>query len=160
MNASGMSIIVKTVARWLKGFILLYGIYIVLNGHLTPGGGFAGGVIIACGFILLTLAGGEVYGLTFFSRRMSSTLDSVGLLAFVTIAWMATWWASGVFFQNVIPTPADAQFSLFSGGTIMASNMALGLKVASSLFLVFTVMAALRLVGGPDDGPDEEEGEA
>ena len=51
----GMGIIVKTVARWLKGFILLYGIYLVLYGHLTPGGGFAGGVVIACAFILLTM---------------------------------------------------------------------------------------------------------
>ncbi len=52
----GMSLIVKTVNRWLKGFILLFGIYLVLYGHLTPGGGFPGGVVIACAFMLITLA--------------------------------------------------------------------------------------------------------
>lgn len=43
----GMTLIVKTVTRLTLGFILLYGIYISLNGHISPGGGFAGGVIVA-----------------------------------------------------------------------------------------------------------------
>ena len=40
----GMTVIVKTVTRWVKVFIFLYGIYIIITGHLSPGGGFAGGV--------------------------------------------------------------------------------------------------------------------
>ncbi len=67
-----MSMIVKTVARWLKGPILLFGIYIVLYGHITPGGGFGGGVIIACAFILITLALGEKNGLDVFSKGLAS----------------------------------------------------------------------------------------
>ena len=43
-SRDGMSLIVRTICRWLKGFILLYGIHIILYGHLTPGGGFAGGI--------------------------------------------------------------------------------------------------------------------
>ena len=46
----GMSLIVKTITRLTVGLILLFGIYIVLHGHLSPGGGFAGGVIIALSF--------------------------------------------------------------------------------------------------------------
>ena len=64
----GMSMIVRTVTRWLKGPILLFGIYIVLYGHITPGGGFGGGVIIACSFILITLALGEKMVWTFSAR--------------------------------------------------------------------------------------------
>ena len=52
----GMTLIVKTVTRWVKVFIFQYGIYVIITGHLAPGGGFAGGVIIACSYILLTLA--------------------------------------------------------------------------------------------------------
>jgi len=146
----GMGMIVKTVARWLKGFILLYGIYIVLNGHITPGGGFAGGVIIACAFVMLTLAGGDQHGLQFFPQRAASSLDSIGLLIFLVVGWLGTWWASGMFFENFIATPSDARFELFSAGTIPISNIGLGLKVASSLFLVFTVLAALRLTAHDD----------
>lgn len=46
-NEQGMTLIVKTVTRLTIGLILMYGIYITLHGHLGPGGGFAGGVIVA-----------------------------------------------------------------------------------------------------------------
>ena len=147
----GMGIIVKTVTRWLKGFILLYGVYLVLYGHLTPGGGFAGGVVIASAFILLTLAGGAESGQRFFTVECASTLDGVGLLAFLLLAVLGAWWAGGYFFENFIETPEAQRFALFSGGIIPAANIALGLKVASSLFLVFAVLAGLRIAKRSDD---------
>jgi len=55
----GMSLIVKTVTKLTLGFILLYGIYIALTGHLSPGGGFAGGVIVALSFVHIMLAFGK-----------------------------------------------------------------------------------------------------
>ena len=142
----GMGEIVQTSARWLRGFILTYGIYVILYGHVTPGGGFAGGVVIACGFILLTLAGGETLGLSHFSRRAASTFDSVGVLLFLTLACAGMGWGGGAFFRNFIDTPEAARFTLLSGGFIPLSNIGLGLKVASSLFLAFTVLAAFRIV--------------
>jgi len=57
----GMTVIVKTVSSWVKVLIFLFGIYIVLFGHLTPGGGFAGGVILACSYVLLLLAYGREF---------------------------------------------------------------------------------------------------
>ena len=85
-TTSGMSPIVRTVCGWLKGFILLYGIYIVVYGHLTPGGGFAGGVIAACAFVLILLAEGPTAALSTFSRRAASTFDSMGVLVFWGLA--------------------------------------------------------------------------
>lgn len=55
----GMTLIVKTVTRLTLGFILLYGIYIAMNGHIGPGGGFAGGVIVALSFVHIMLAFGK-----------------------------------------------------------------------------------------------------
>ncbi len=54
-----MTLIVKTVTRLTLGFILLYGIYIALNGHIGPGGGFAGGVIVALSLVHIMLAFGK-----------------------------------------------------------------------------------------------------
>ncbi len=152
----GLGEIVQTVARWLGGLILVYGIYIVLYGHVTPGGGFAGGVIIACGFILQTLAGGPKPGLSQFRRSAASVLDSAGVLLFLALAWMGMWRARGAFFQNFIATPEEAHFTLFSGGIMPIANIGLGLKVASSLFLVFTVLAAFR-IGAARGKPEEED---
>ncbi len=151
----GMGEIVRTVARWLNGFILTYGIYIVLYGHITPGGGFAGGVIIACGFILLTLAGGQEHGLSFFSKRAASALDSIGVLLFLALALIGIG-ATGTFLENFIGTSERARFTLFSGGIMPIANIGLGLKVASSLFLAFTVLAAFQILPG-SSGEEKED---
>lgn len=144
-EGNGMSMIVKTVTRWLKGPVLMFGIYLVLYGHITPGGGFGGGVVIASAFILITLAMGQVAGLQTFSKAVASRLDTVGLLIFLALGWLGTWWAGGYFFENFVSTPEAAQFTLISGGTMPMANLALGLKVASALFLVFTVLTAFHI---------------
>lgn len=152
----GMGEIVQTAARWLRAPILIYGLYVVLYGHVTPGGGFAGGVIIACGFILATLAGGKAAGQIGSIKKAASFFDSAGVLLFLALAAMGMWWANGAFFQNFIATPEDARFTLFSGGTIPIANIGLGLKVASALFLAFAALAAIR-IGTSRDKPDQEE---
>lgn len=160
VRTPGMSMIVRTVTRWLKGPIMLFGIYLVLYGHITPGGGFGGGVIIASAFILVMLALGSEHGLAIFSKGAASKLDSVGLLMFLVIGWLGTWFAGGYFFKNLVETPAEAHFMLFSGGSMPMMNIALGLKVASALFLVFTVLTALHIAtgdAGGEAGAEEEE---
>lgn len=149
----GMDVIVRTSARWLKGFIVVYGANVVLHGHLGPGGGFAGGVIIACGFMLVCLAGGATQATSVFSRRAASTLDCVGVLVFLALGCIAMARPAGAFLENLIATPETARFELLSGGTIALANVALGLKVASSLFLVFIALAAFRVA---HPGRDEE----
>ena len=59
--------------------------------------------------------------------------------------WLGTWWAGGYFFENFMATPQQSNFTLLSAGTMPILNVALGLKVASALFLVFTVLTGLRI---------------
>ena len=82
----GMSMIVRVVARWLFGLILVYGLAVAVFGHLTPGGGFAGGVILAGGLALAVLAFGAKQGPAGVFRRWAASLDGVGALAFLTLA--------------------------------------------------------------------------
>jgi multicomponent Na+:H+ antiporter subunit B len=140
----GMGEIVQTVARWLRGLILVYGIFVVLYGHLSPGGGFEGGVVIASCFILLTLAGGEQQGQRFLSRRIALAFASAGLLIFLVLALIGMGRTNGAFLQNVIGTSDQAWFTLFSGGVIPLLNVGIGLLVASLLFLVFTSLATVE----------------
>ena len=144
----GMSLIVKTACGWMKGFILLYGIHIILYGHLTPGGGFAGGVIAASAFVLIMLAEGERAGLQTFSRKAASTWDSAGVLLFLTMAVLGLLLA-GTFFVNFWTTDESSHFTLASSGIIPACNIGIGLKVCSSLYLVFVVLTAVRLTSRP-----------
>ncbi|MBI4972564.1 MAG: hypothetical protein HZC16_01960, partial [Candidatus Omnitrophica bacterium] len=95
---AGMTIIVKTITRLTVGLILLYGIYIVLHGHISPGGGFAGGVIIALSFIHLMLAFGKDTALKKLSESWASIIESLGALMFLSIALMG--FLGGYFFFN------------------------------------------------------------
>ncbi|MCK5241716.1 MnhB domain-containing protein [bacterium] len=157
---TGMSLIVKTVCRWLKGFILLFGVYIVLYGHLTPGGGFSGGVIIACAFILIFLAEGKLVETKIFSKNVAGELDSVGILIFWAAA-LTGLFCGGVYFKNFITTAAESHFKLFSSGIIPICNIGIGLKVGASLFVVFVILAAVKIVvpKKSDNINDHEEDE-
>jgi len=133
----GMTLIVKTVVRIVASFIVLYGIYIIFYGHLTPGGGFPGGVIIAGAFILIMLAYGKDVALRRFGDRPASLLDNLGALGFLTIALLGM--TGGYFFLNFIDH--GQPFRLLSAGTLPLSNLAIGIKVFACLYAVFIALA-------------------
>ncbi len=141
----GMTIIVKTISSWVKVLIFLFGIYIILFGHLTPGGGFAGGVILASSYVLLMLAFGRDFVEKNLSLPVASKLDCVGAFAFAVIAILGLV-VGGSFFVNFLYQkylPGEA-LNLISAGTIPLSNIAIGLKVGASLFLVIFVLSVFR----------------
>lgn len=138
----GMTLIVKTISSWVKVLIFLFGIYIVIFGHLTPGGGFAGGIILASSYILLMLAFGREFAEENLSLPLASKLDCAGAFAFVLIAVLGLVFG-GCFFVNFLYQkylPGEA-FQLVSAGTIPLSNIAIGLKVGASLFLIILTLS-------------------
>lgn len=141
-HEKGMSLIVKTITRLTVGLILLYGIYIVLHGHVSPGGGFAGGVIIALSFIHLMLAYGKEVAFKKLSRQAASFLESTGALMFLTIAVLG--FSGGYFFLNFIAK--GEPFRLFSSGIILLCNIAICLKVGAGLFGIFVALVLLKFL--------------
>lgn len=137
----GMSIIVKTITRLTVGLILLYGIYIISHGHVSPGGGFAGGVIIALSFIHLVLAYGKETALKKLSKARASFLENLGAILFLSIALLG--FIGGYFFLNFIPK--GEPFHLFSAGIIPLCNIAISLKVGAGLFAIFIALVLLKL---------------
>ncbi len=140
-DSAGMSLIVKTVTRAMAGLILLYGIYIVIHGHISPGGGFAGGVIVALSFILLMLAFGKDLALKKVSAPMASLFESIGAVIFLAIALAG--FTGGYFFLNFF-TDKGKPFTLFSAGIIPLCNIAISLKVGAGLFAIFIVLVVLK----------------
>ncbi|MBP7087985.1 MAG: hypothetical protein KBB01_01660 [Candidatus Omnitrophica bacterium] len=138
----GMSLVVKRITRYTVGLILLYGIYIVLHGHLTPGGGFAGGVIIALSFIHLVLAFGKEEAKKSISPDAISLGESLGAIFFLAIGLIGL--SGGSFFFNFFLNKGEP-FKLLSAGTIPLSNIAIGLKVGTGLFAIFTALSVFRI---------------
>jgi multicomponent Na+:H+ antiporter subunit B len=139
-HESGMSLIVKTITRLTIGLILLFGIYIVLHGHLSPGGGFAGGVIVALAFVHLMLAFGKDALAAKISKNMASNLESIGALMFLSIALLG--FLGGSFFLNILGK--GKAFNLFSAGMIPLSNIAISLKVGVGLLAIFLALVILE----------------
>ena len=134
-----MTIIVQKVTQIMCGIIFLYGIYIILHGHLTPGGGFAGGAIVAGSFILLVIAfGSETLALKK-EETGSSILESSAILVFLAIAAAGLLIGGvGVFFVNFLPRGTVGM--LISAGTIPLFNIAVGIEVAAALLTVFLAL--------------------
>lgn len=140
-NQKGMTLIVRSICRLIAGLIFLYGIYIVAHGHLTPGGGFAGGVIIAGAFVLLVLALGSDETSSEIRKWRSSVGESLGILAFWLLALLGFLWVK-VFFFNFLGK--GRPFHLFSAGIIPLCNLGIGVEVASALFAIFLVLAVFK----------------
>jgi multicomponent Na+:H+ antiporter subunit B len=66
-------VIVKTLARVLAPFIMVYALYVIMHGHHSPGGGFQGGVILAASFVLLAIS----HGLDKIRDRLPETVASI-----------------------------------------------------------------------------------
>jgi multisubunit Na+/H+ antiporter MnhB subunit len=146
----GMTLIAKTVTNCLISVIAMFGAYIAFYGHLTPGGGFAGGVIIACAFILLMLSHSKSVSLKKFPDLAASLLDNIGALSFVLIGLLG--YIGGAFFFNFIKK--DEPFGLLSAGTILFSNISILIKVMAGLFAVFV---GLSIWGRIVSDSDKEE---
>lgn len=143
---NGMTLIVKVVTRLTVGLILIFGIYIMLHGHLTPGGGFAGGVIIALSFIHMMLAFGRETALKKMSKSVASYFESIGALMFLIVALIG--FAGGYFFLNIFHYEGQEKFTLFSSGSILLSNIAICLKVGAGLFAIFMAIVFFKIDTG------------
>ncbi len=113
--------------------ILLFGIYVFIHGHLTPGGGFPGGAIIASGILGLFL-GKQGYspnksGLTIFESLSGMAYVVIGIIGLI---------GEKSFLANFLPTGTIGD--LFSAGFIALIYIAIGMKVGSELSAVTNAM--------------------
>ncbi|MDQ3752674.1 MAG: sodium:proton antiporter [Actinomycetota bacterium] len=124
---------VRVFGLALIGPTVLFGLYVVSHGHLTPGGGFQGGVVLATAALLVYLAG--EYGAL---RRVSPEsvtefAESVGVGAYAAIGFLGLL-TGQAFLTNVLPLGMPGQLN--SSGTILLINLAVGVAVAGGFSLI------------------------
>lgn len=122
--------IVETATQLLLPMVILFGIYVFLNGHLSPGGGFQGGAIIASGTMFLLLALPESH----ISRLMIAITESLSGFSYVVIGVLGVILAGG-FLDNRI-MELGTYGDLFSAGAIPLIYVFVGLKVGFELSAV------------------------
>lgn len=119
--------ILRSGSMFLFPLILLFGVYIFLHGHLTPGGGFQGGVLIATAMVLLLLSG--------VSDKINSggmhLLESLSGTVYVLLGLLGLLLAAGFLDSRFLPAGETGR--LFSAGAIPLIYTLIGLKVGAEL---------------------------
>ena len=144
MDNKEKDIIIKTCSSITLPLASLLGIYIVLHGHLSPGGGFKGGVIIASAVLIFYLSYGREKTLNIFNKNKLSKVEELGALTFIFVASLGIIYGVS-FFTNVLSKGALG--NVFSSGTIFFMNFAVGYKVLAGISVLILVMISC-LKGG------------
>src|SRR5947207_5589547 len=126
----------------LRGFALVFiammlavGGYIVLHGHLTPGGGFQGGVILASGAFIVFVAGEYVALKRIAPHRIVEAGEAAGAAGYALVGVGGLVFA-GVFFKNFLHLGKPGE--LLSAGTILISNIAVAAEVAGAFLVIWS----------------------
>ena len=148
-----MSQILKLIALPISIIIICLGIMTILGGHITPGGGFQGGAMIASGVILSVLVYGIGNSPMEFSHTYIEVFESVGALGFIVLGLVGLF-AGGFFLYNVgadilniVPASIQTIFhypDTTNAGIIPYLNIFVGLKIFAGLSAIVIAFAGFK----------------
>ena len=137
----GSSKIIKTIAQKLFPFIVLFGFYLISHGHLSPGGGFQGGVVLGTAIILLALSHSIEQTEKKFKSRLLNMLEKLGILTLIFLGFLGIFF--GYFFlSNFLPLGKPGQIA--SSGLMLLFNIAIGIKIAAGVSVIFYALVRYR----------------
>jgi len=137
----GSSKIIKTIAQKLFPFIVLFGFYLISHGHLSPGGGFQGGVVLGTAIILLALSHSIEQTEKKFKSRWLNMLEKLGILTLFFLGFLGIFFGYS-FLSNFMPLGKPGQIA--SGGLMLFFNIAIGIKVAAGVSVIFYALVRYR----------------
>lgn len=147
---SEMSKIVRTLSNITFPFMMVFGLYVIAHGHLTPGGGFQGGAVAASGCAMLIVAYGSTWVFEKIKVSRLSAFESLGALGFIGVAFFGLIFG-GYFFNNflvrtgilfnIVPKTGFTGSEFNTAGVLPLMNFAVGVKVIAGIFAIVVVMA-------------------
>lgn len=124
-QAAGPGELLQTGTRMLLPLIALFGAYVIANGHLSPGGGFQGGAVLATG-VLLSLIGGRGRAI---GHDLIARIEALSGLGYVAIGLAGLLFAGG--FLDTAVLPLGRFGAMLSAGAIPLISVLIGLKVGA-----------------------------
>ena len=119
--------LLKIAVDILFPLIILFGFYVIIHGHLSPGGGFQGGVIIASAFLLMFLAKNNDFSLNHKIITLAESMSGAGFILLGVLGLLFT----DRFFGNFLAL--GNMGDLFSGGIIPLIYIFVGIKVSAEI---------------------------
>lgn len=129
-------LILQMAARILVPIIIIFGIYVILNGHISPGGGFSGGAIIGAGLILYLNAFGFEKTEKFFTEKTYKWV-SFSALTFYCLAKTYSFYCGAHHLESGIPLGTPG--AILSSGLILPLNICVGMVVACTMYAFFAL---------------------
>jgi multicomponent Na+:H+ antiporter subunit B len=136
----------KLASLILIPLLVAFGFYVVLHGHLTPGGGFQGGVVLAAGPIAILLAGRYLSMKAVAPKALLESSDAIGAASYAMIGVGGLIFV-GVYLKN--PLPLGSPGHLLSAGMMPLNSIAVGLEVAGAFLLTWTDFLDQTMIGPP-----------
>ncbi|HQO66320.1 MAG TPA: MnhB domain-containing protein, partial [Spirochaetales bacterium] len=138
--------IINFVAGKLAPIVLLFGTYVMLYGHTSPGGGFQGGVVLASGVIFIAIgrrAGGIGRispSITAFGPRTLSVIEAIAFATVLALSFPGSGAALAGLIEATGASAGVAAKGVAAVGPIIALNIGIGLKVGSGVALLCVMM--------------------
>lgn len=124
--------LVRNGADVIMPMIFLFGAYVIMNGHISAGGGFQGGAVVASGVMLLMIAFPRVL----ISQPLLSLIESVDGVLYVCVGMLGLVLAGGFLDTRFLP-PGEFG-AVFSAGAIPLVSILLGIKVGAELSVIIS----------------------
>ena len=128
--------ILRMSARILVPIIMLFGVYVVLNGHLSPGGGFSGGAIIGAGLILYQNAFGFKKAKKLFNEKTYRVISASALLTYCLCKTYSFFTGANHLDSHI---PLGIPGHILSSGLIFILNICVGLVVACTMYTFYVM---------------------
>lgn len=150
------STILKLIALPIAIILICLGVMTILGGHITPGGGFQGGAMIAAGVILCILVYGLEESPLKFSHEYIAILENVGALGYVILGLVGLFVAGsflynvGADFYNLVPGFIQNIFHYpdpTNAGIVPYLNIFVGLKVLVGLSAIVIAFVGFKKLG-------------
>ena len=130
--------------------VVVYILYIILHGHLSPGGGFQGGVLMVALVALVYMGHGYERTVETFSYHLLHTVEGCASIFYVALGLLGV--AVGAHFAENVLYTHGAIGDLYSSGTLFWMNVTVGVKVITGVGSI-----ALLMLGVMKDAADEKE---
>lgn len=129
-------VILQTIARLIVPILMIFGFYVIVNGHLSPGGGFSGGAIIGSGLILYSSAFGVKKIRRFFNEHTYKCIKITALILY-GCCMMYHFYTGANGYENLIPMGTVG--NILSAGMIFYINLFVGSEVACTIYSFYAL---------------------
>ena len=133
----GLSILVRRAISYLASLLWLFPVYVVLHGHISPGGGFQGGVALAVFVILINVVFGTQRGCSVLPPVRLHITESAAAMAFLMVGAVGVFQGAHFLSNIAAGYPYGRPGSLLSAGMIPILNLVIGCKVTAGLGSIF-----------------------